>query len=149
MDAHWDLLSLQDPLAPPSKARLPKALSVSIKEYELVEPIGSGGFGTVWLAKRQRTGDLTAIKVLSQADMAARKMHSAVRLERSILASADHPSVVKLLFSFATAKHIYMIMEYLPGGDCLTLLLSYGFLEEHAPHACASMCILPCVLIAC
>ena len=39
-------------------------------------------------------------------------------------------SVVKLLFSFATAKHIYMIMEYLPGGDCLTLLLSYGFLEE-------------------
>jgi len=62
--------------------------------------------------------------------MRTRKMSAAVRLEKSILASADHPLVVKLLFSFATAKHMYMVMEYLPGGDCLTLLQSLGFFEE-------------------
>jgi len=129
MEVYWDLLSLQDPRAPPS-TRAPRAYSVSIKEYTLVEPIGFGGFATVWLARRRRTGDLSAIKVLSQADMRTRKMSAAVRLEKSILASADHPLVVKLLFSFATAKHMYMVMEYLPGGDCLTLLQSYGFFEE-------------------
>ena len=130
MEVFWDLLSLQDPRAPPSTARPPRAYSVSIKEYALVEPLGFGGFATVWLARRRRTGDLTAIKVLSKADTSARKMSAAVRLEKSILASADHPLVVTLLFSFGTAKHLYMVMEYLPGGDCLTLLQSFGFLEE-------------------
>ena len=38
--------------------------------------------------------------------------------------------VVKLFFSFATAKHLYMVMEYLPGGDCYTLLQKFGFLEQ-------------------
>lgn len=57
-------------------------------------------------------------------------MLSSVRLEKNILASADCPYVVKLFFSFATARHLYMVMEYLPGGDCLALVQSYGFLEE-------------------
>ena len=130
MDAYWDLLSLQDPTAPRSTSKRPKTYSISIKEYALVEPLGTGGFGTVWLARRRRTGDLTAIKVLSQEDMSSRQMTSAVHLEKDILALADHPFVVKLLFSFSTVRHMYIVMEYLPGGDTLTLLQSYGFLEE-------------------
>ena len=130
MGAYWDLLSLQDPFAPPRTRKLPKA-SVSIKEYALVEPLGTGGFGTVWLARRRRTGDLSAIKVLSQADTRRRKMSNAVLLEKTILELADHPCVVKLLFSFSTPRHLYMVMEYLPGGDCFTLVHSYGFLEEN------------------
>ena len=128
MSAYWDLLSLQDPFAPPSTHKPPKA-SVSIKEYALVEPLGTGGFGTVWLARRRRTGDLSAIKVLSQADTRKKKMSASVLLEKTILELADHPCVVKLLFSFSTPRHLYMVMEYLPGGDCFTLLQSYGFLE--------------------
>jgi serine/threonine protein kinase len=130
MTAYWDLLSLQDPFAPPATSKRPKALSVSIKEYELVEPIGTGGFGTVWLARRRRTGDLSAIKVISQEDTRRRKMNSAVLLEKTILAQADHPCVVKLLFSFATPRHLYMVMEFMPGGDCLALVQKFGFLEE-------------------
>ena len=117
MSAYWDLLSLQDPFAPPATQKPPKA-SVSIKEYALVEPLGTGGFGTVWLARRRRTGDLSAIKVLSQADTRKKMMTSAVLLEKTILELADHPCVVKLLFSFSTPRHLYMVMEYLPGGDC-------------------------------
>jgi serine/threonine protein kinase len=54
---------------------------------------------------------------------------------------ADHACVVKLLFSFSTPNNLYMVMEYQAGGDCFTLLQSYGFLEEklvrcHAAHAC-------------
>jgi len=127
--AYWDLLSLQNPCAPPATHKPPKA-SASIKEYALVEPIGTGGFGTVWLARRRRTGDLSAIKVVSQADTRKRNMSSAVLLEKTILELADHACVVKLLFSFSTPNNLYMVMEYQAGGDCFTLLQSYGFLEE-------------------
>ena len=134
MGAYWDLLSLHDPFAPPtapSKAKkAPKAFSVSIKEYALVEPLGTGGFGTVWLARRRRTGDLSAIKVLSQETTRKRKLRAEVFLEKTILERADHPCVVNLLFSFSTPRHFYLVMEYLPGGDCFTLLHTYGFLEE-------------------
>ena len=70
------------------------------------------------------------MQVLSRADTVARNMISSVVLERSILVGADCPYVVRLFFSFATARHMYMVMEYLPGGDCLAQLQAFGFLEE-------------------
>ena len=135
MGLHWDLLSLQDPNDPHkssntsiSSASQPKGMS--IREFKLVEPLGSGGYGTIWMAKRRRTEDLVAIKVLSRQDTKAKKMLASVHLERNILADADSPYVVKLFFSFATLTNLYMVMEYLPGGDCYGLLQQYGFLEE-------------------
>lgn len=135
MGLHWDLLSLQDPDDPHkssntsiSSASQPKGMS--IREFQLVEPLGSGGYGTIWMAKRRRTEDLVAIKVLSRQDTKAKKMLASVHLERNILADADSPYVVKLFFSFATLTNLYMVMEYLPGGDCYGLLQQYGFLEE-------------------
>eukprot|EP00908_Phaeocystis_cordata_P001094 Transcript_11173.p2 GENE.Transcript_11173~~Transcript_11173.p2 ORF type:complete len:561 (-),score=268.93 Transcript_11173:278-1960(-) len=135
MGLHWDLLSLQDPDGPAgetvsnvSSTTQPKGMS--IREFQLVEPLGSGGYGTIWLAKRRRTEDLVAIKVLSRQDAKAKRMLSSVHLERNILADADSPYVVKLFFSFATLTNLYMVMEYMPGGDCFGLLQSYGFLEE-------------------
>ena len=138
MSLHWDLLSLQDPNAPKADPSISfnavlssnKPKGMSIRDFQLVEPLGSGGYGTIWLAKRRRTDDLVAIKVLSRMDTKAKKMLSSVHLERNILADADSPYVVKLFFSFATMKQLYMVMEYLPGGDCFALLQSYGFLEE-------------------
>ena len=137
MSLHWDLLSLQDPNAPKADPSISfnSVLSnskkgMSIRDFQLIEPLGSGGYGTIWLAKRRRTDDLVAIKVLSRQDTKAKKMLSSVHLERNILADADSPYVVKLFFSFATMKQLYMVMEYLPGGDCFALLQSYGFLEE-------------------
>ena len=107
MGLHWDLLSLQDPNDPHkssntsiSSASQPKGMS--IREFKLVEPLGSGGYGTIWMAKRRRTEDLVAIKVLSRQDTKAKKMLASVHLERNILADADSPYVVKLFFSFAT-----------------------------------------------
>ena len=51
---------------------------MSIREFQLVEPLGSGGYGTIWMAKRRRTSDLVAIKVLSRQDTKAKKMLASV-----------------------------------------------------------------------
>ena len=52
------------------------------------------------------------------------------RNERLILSSLDNPFVVKLYYSFQTNDYLYLVMEYLNGGDCATLLRNVGCLDE-------------------
>ena len=52
------------------------------------------------------------------------------RNERLILSSLDNPFVVKLFYSFQTEQNLYLVMEYLNGGDCATLLRNVGCLDE-------------------
>jgi len=49
---------------------------------------------------------------------------------RNVLALADTPWVVKLFYSFQDDKHLYLVMEYLPGGDLMTILMKYDILTE-------------------
>ena len=50
--------------------------------------------------------------------------------ERNVLASADCPYVVKLYYSFQSTRRLYLVMEFVHGGDLLTLLTNCGSLEE-------------------
>jgi hypothetical protein len=126
IERHWDLLSLQDPQTAHENettllsTAMPKG--TSIRDFCLRNLLGRGGFGTVWLAERRRTQQLVAIKVLVKKTTTVKMIDRAVQLEREILAQSDSPYVVKLYFSFSTDKHLYMAMEYAPGGDCFKLL---------------------------
>lgn len=53
-----------------------------------------------------------------------------VRAEKDILASASNPWIVELKFSFQDEKYLYLVMEYLPGGDFMTLLMKKDILSE-------------------
>ena len=65
MDVYWDILALQDPCASGKEVR--KVKGSSIREFSLVEPIGTGGYSNVWQARRKRTGDLVAVKVAARS----------------------------------------------------------------------------------
>lgn len=53
-----------------------------------------------------------------------------VKAERNVLAEVDSPYIVKLCYSFQDEEHLYLIMEYLPGGDMMTLLMRKDVLPE-------------------
>ncbi|KAG1223176.1 hypothetical protein G6F67_009662 [Rhizopus microsporus] len=53
-----------------------------------------------------------------------------VKAERDVLAEADSPWVVQLYFSFQDAQYLYLIMEFLPGGDLMTMLIKYDTFSE-------------------
>lgn len=53
-----------------------------------------------------------------------------VKAERNVLAEVDSPFIVKLCYSFQDDEHLYLIMEYLPGGDMMTLLMRKDILRE-------------------
>ncbi|KAI8918021.1 kinase-like domain-containing protein, partial [Entophlyctis helioformis] len=102
----------------------------SIKDYEIIKPISKGAFGSVYLAKKRVTGDYFAIKVIRKADMVAKNQVMNIKSERMILTQLDSPFVVKLYYSFQSKEHIYLVMEYLNGGDCAALLKNMGQLDE-------------------
>ncbi|KWU46688.1 Pkinase-domain-containing protein, partial [Rhodotorula sp. JG-1b] len=103
----------------------------SIKDFKVIKPISKGAFGSVYLAKKITTGDYYAIKVLKKSDMVAKNQVTNVKAERMILMTqTDSEFVVKLFYTFQSKDYLYLVMEYLPGGDCAALVKNLGGLPE-------------------
>ncbi|CAN4100289.1 unnamed protein product [Withania somnifera] len=102
----------------------------SIDDFEIVKPISRGAFGRVFLAKKRTTGDLFAIKVLKKADMIRKNAVESILAERDILISVRNPFVVRFFYSFTCRENLYLVMEYLNGGDLYSLLRNLGCLDE-------------------
>ena len=121
------------PLSPrqTSVAPLARTTPASIKDFDIIKPISKGAFGSVFLAKKKVTGDYYAIKVLKKADMIAKNQITNVKAERMILMKqAESPFVARLYFTFQSKENLYLVMEYLNGGDCAALIKSIGSLPE-------------------
>ncbi|KAK1315187.1 Serine/threonine-protein kinase AtPK1/AtPK6 [Acorus calamus] len=102
----------------------------SIDHFEIIKPISRGAFGRVFLAKKLATGDLFAIKVLRKADMIRKNAVESILAERDILISVRNPFVVRFFYSFTCQENLYLVMEYLNGGDLYSLLRNLGCLDE-------------------
>jgi serine/threonine protein kinase len=105
-------------------------LNLTINDFEFIKPITRGGFARVYLARKKKTGDMYAIKVMSKAEMIKKNQVDRVKLEQSILSSIHNPFLVKLYYSFHTQKNLYLVMEFIPGGDLFSLLETLGPLAE-------------------
>ena len=77
----------------------------------------------VRLVQKIDTGHIYAMKIMRKVDMLEKEQVAHVRAERDVLAEADNPGVVKMFYSFQDSTNLYLIMEYLPGGDMMTLLM--------------------------
>ncbi|XP_044477087.1 probable serine/threonine protein kinase IREH1 isoform X2 [Mangifera indica] len=102
----------------------------TIDDFEIIKPISRGAFGRVFLAKKRTTGDLFAIKVLKKADMIRKNAVESILAERDILISVRNPFVVRFFYSFTCRENLYLVMEYLNGGDLYSLLRNLGCLDE-------------------
>ncbi|XP_010549040.1 PREDICTED: probable serine/threonine protein kinase IREH1 [Tarenaya hassleriana] len=102
----------------------------SIDDFEIIKPISRGAFGRVFLAKKRTTGDLFAIKVLKKADMIRKNAVESILAERDILINVRNPFVVRFFYSFTCRENLYLVMEYLNGGDLYSLLRNLGCLDE-------------------
>ncbi|KAJ2502968.1 rim15, signal transduction response regulator [Coemansia sp. RSA 1972] len=113
----------------------------SIHDFDLLKPISKGAYGSVYLAKKRSTCTYYAIKILKKADMIAKNQIGNVRAERAIMmAQTGSPFVVRLLYTFQSRSNLYLVMEYLNGGDCAALLKAIGVLpEDWARHYLAEV----------
>ncbi|KAI0567771.1 Serine/threonine protein kinase Nuclear [Gracilaria domingensis] len=108
-----------------------KRKPISISNYHIIRKIGQGSFGEVFLVRDLFNGELYAMKKLRKTDMIYKRQVNHVWLERFVLASVgEHPLVVKMHYSFQDQRHLYFVMEYVPGGDMMTMLIR----REHLPE---------------
>ncbi|VDN04539.1 unnamed protein product [Thelazia callipaeda] len=98
--------------------------------FEVVKHIGFGAFGRVSLVKKKDTGQVYAMKKLLKKDVIMKQQAAHVKAERDILAEADSQWIVKLYYSFQDERSLYLIMEYVPGGDMMQLLINKGIFYE-------------------
>lgn len=100
---------------------------ISIHDFEIVKPISRGAFGKVYLTRKRKTRDLYAMKILKKDDMIRKNMVSHVMAERKVMEiTAKNPYVTELFFAFESAEYLYLVMEYLIGGDLSSLLAVFG-----------------------
>lgn len=102
----------------------------SIDDFDILKPISRGAFGKVYLARKCATQDLYAIKVLKKDVMVRKNMVSHVMAERKVLSLSNNPFVVKLYYAFQSVENLYLVMEYLIGGDLSSVLAAFGTFEE-------------------
>uniref|UniRef100_A0AAR2K9S4 Ribosomal protein S6 kinase n=1 Tax=Pygocentrus nattereri TaxID=42514 RepID=A0AAR2K9S4_PYGNA len=93
-------------------------------QFELLKVLGQGSFGKVFLVRKITPPDsnqLYAMKVLRKATLKVRD-RVRTKMERDILAEVNHPFVVKLHYAFQTEGKLYLILDFLRGGDLFTRL---------------------------
>ncbi|CAJ2651814.1 serine/threonine-protein kinase tricornered-like [Trifolium pratense] len=109
--------------------RLQRA-KMGVDDFELLTMIGKGAFGEVRVCREKTTDHVYAMKKLKKSEMLRRGQVEHVKAERNLLAEVDSNCIVKLYCSFQDDEYLYLIMEYLPGGDMMTLLMRKDTLTE-------------------
>ena len=94
-----------------------KRSRLGVDDFDPIKVIGKGAFGEVRLVQKVDTGHVYAMKILRKCDMVEKEQVAHVRAERDILVEADHQWVVKMFYSFQDPANLYLIMEFLPGGE--------------------------------
>uniref|UniRef100_A0A182SUM2 non-specific serine/threonine protein kinase n=1 Tax=Anopheles maculatus TaxID=74869 RepID=A0A182SUM2_9DIPT len=96
------------------------------KDFDIMKLISNGAYGAVYLVKHKQTRQRFAMKKINKNSLMLRNQVEQVFAERDILSFADNPFVVSMYCSFETKKHLCLVMEYVEGGDCATLLKNIG-----------------------
>ncbi|KAI8883124.1 kinase-like protein [Backusella circina FSU 941] len=99
-------------------------------DFSTIKVIGKGAFGEVRLVQAFDTGKIYAMKILRKSEMLRKDQLAHVKAERDILAESNSPWIVQLYFSFQDPTYLYLIMEFLPGGDLMTMLIKYDTFSE-------------------
>jgi serine/threonine protein kinase len=104
--------------------------SVSIADFTFLKAISAGAFARVFLAQKTKTGDVYAIKVLPKSDVVQKNQVKRVLAEKDILLGFSSPYIINFYYSIIGTHNLYLVMEYLPGGDLYSLLQKLGALDE-------------------
>ncbi|CAL1673317.1 unnamed protein product [Lasius platythorax] len=108
-------------------------------DFTLIKVIGRGAFGEVQLVRHRSTQKVYAMKLLSKFEMIKRSDSAFFWEERDIMAHANSPWIVQLHFAFQDQKYLYMVMDYMPGGDLVNLMSNYEVPEKWARFYCAEV----------
>ncbi|NXT21133.1 MAST4 kinase, partial [Syrrhaptes paradoxus] len=95
-------------------------------DFERIKLISNGAYGAVYFVRHKETRQRFAMKKINKQNLILRNQIQQAFVERDILTFAENPFVVSMYCSFETRRHLCMVMEYVEGGDCATLMKNMG-----------------------
>jgi serine/threonine protein kinase len=103
--------------APAAPAAPPAPKRVGFDDFEIVRLIGRGTYGLVQLVRQRETGKLFAMKTMNKQTLADYQQVEQTLLERNVLLQTVHPFLVGAHFTFQTDTSIFLVLDYVPGGE--------------------------------
>mmetsp|Transcript_69419 Transcript_69419/g.192067 ORF Transcript_69419/g.192067 Transcript_69419/m.192067 type:complete len:495 (-) Transcript_69419:189-1673(-) len=103
---------------------------VRLSDFALLKVIGAGAFGVVRLCRKKGTGEVFALKQMSKVEMVRKNKVRHVCNEKDAMSRAKNDWVVGLHCTFQDDAYLYMVMDYMPGGDLMTHLQRKGIFSE-------------------
>ncbi len=120
------------PTAPPQPTRNLSG-RYALTDFTVQKTLGTGSFGRVHLVRSHHNGRFYAIKVLRKEQVVRMKQVEHTNSERATLAVVRHPFLVNLWGTFSDPTFLYMVMDFVPGGELFTLLRK----SQRFPHPVA------------
>jgi tRNA A-37 threonylcarbamoyl transferase component Bud32 len=117
-----------------------EARAVGSSEFELLKVVGKGSFGKVLQVRKKDTNRIYAMKILQKKDIIERQEIAHTLSERNVLIQATSPFLVGLKFSFQTPAKLYLVVDYMNGGELFYhLQKETAFSEERAKFYTAEL----------
>ena len=132
----------KEPLNEPLTTSTLPYSNLSRDKFEIIKVLGRGNFGKVCLVRKKGEETLYAMKILKKSVIDEKKQKTHTVTERRVLENASCPFIVKLFWAFQTPAKLYMILEYMPGGELYFHLSKEGtFSEIRAKFYCGEILI--------
>lgn len=105
----------------PNKSTVSKG-KYALKDFQIMRTLGTGSFGRVHLVRSVHNGRYYAIKVLKKAQVIKMKQVEHTNDERKMLKLIEHPFIIRMWGTFQDSKNLFMVMDYIEGGELFSLL---------------------------
>merc|ERR1711871_565214 len=111
---------------PTGKPAIEQKVFDGVHEFEIMDTLGTGTFGRVRLVKYRKDNKWMAMKILKKAEIIRLKQVEHIKAEKTILGSINHPFIVNMYGAFQDERCLYMLMEYVIGGELFSHLRRAG-----------------------
>lgn len=92
-------------------------LLVTRNLFDFKYVIGKGGFGKVWKVIEKKTNTTYALKEMQKLKVIDKHSEKSIKYERELLSRMKHPFIVNMIYSFQDSDNLYLVLDYLDGGD--------------------------------